>query len=192
MHNAVVYWIRLENHTNVLQEGYVGVARNLEKRISRHRRLALLGKHQNTQLQDVLSSNAYTVDILFSGDEAECYIKEFELRSYYRIGWNIVPGGNGGSTTLGMKMSEEFKKKVSDRMIGNTISKGNHKQKSEEHRKKISAANKGKPKSEEHKKKQSDSMKGRKQSIESNEKRRNASLGKKRGPYKKKENNVAI
>lgn len=192
MKTAVVYWIRNKNHSNVLTEGYVGVARNLGKRISRHKRDAFFQKHQNKNLQKVLLTDDYTIDIIFSGLVEECYEQEHTLRSNYRIGWNIVPGGYGGSTNLGKKMSDDFRKKCSERMKGNSLAKGNNKSKTEEHKQKISKALKNKPKSIEQKQKQSEKMKGRKQSAESIEKRRLSALGKKRGPYKKKIDNVDL
>ena len=192
MKNASVYWIRKISHTEISKEGYVGVARNVEKRLYRHKRLASQRKHENALLQEVLFENDTVVEVVFYGKEEECYKKEKELRPGYKIGWNIVPGGHGGSTSLGMKYSEEFRKKRSEIMKGNQIAKGNKKPKSEEHRKKISEGNIGRIISEEQRKKQSEKMKGRKQTPESKEKRRLAALGKKRGPYKKKNEQLVI
>jgi hypothetical protein len=186
MKNAFVYWIRNITHTDVNKQGYVGVARDVENRIYRHKLEASKGQHQNNILQEVLFNDDTTIDVIFYGKEEDCYLKEFELRPTYRIGWNIVPGGQGGSTTLGMKYSKEFCENRSKMMIGNKIAKGNHKPKSKEHKQKISLGITGRVPTEEHRKKQSLAMKGRKQSPESNEKRRLANLGKKRGPYKKK------
>lgn len=192
MKNASVYWIKKTTHNDVTKEGYVGVARNVEKRIQRHKLHASKGQHQNNLLQEILFDDDTIVEVIFYGKEDDCYSKEFELRPTYRIGWNIVPGGHGGSTTLGMKYSEEFRKHRSELMMGNQIAKGNNKPKSEEHKNKISLGITGRVPTQEHRMKQSLAMKGRKQSSESNEKRRLANLGKKRGPYKKKNEQLDI
>lgn len=147
MKTAVVYWIRSSVHSDPLKEGYIGVAEDLEYRIARHKRDAALDKHANSKLRDVLLSEDYVVDIVYSGVDVDCYKKELELRPAYRIGWNIVPGGHGGSTIKGMKMSDEFRRKRSEYMKGKKIGKGNAgKPKTEEHKAKIAAAHKGKPK----------------------------------------------
>ena len=187
MKTASVYWIRKPNHTDLTKEGYIGVARNVSGRLIRHKNLALRGQHPNNLLQEVLLQDDTILEVIFSGNETECYSKESELRPNYRIGWNIVPGGHGGSTTLGMKYSEEFRKKRSEIMKGNSIAKGNHKPKSEEHRKKISIGITGRVVSEEQKRKQSIAMKRKKPFTEEHKKKLSeAATGKKRGSYKKK------
>ena len=192
MKNAFVYWIKKPTHNDIKKQGYIGVARNVEKRLYRHKRLVSQNKHENHFLQEVLLDGDTLVEIIFCGQEKDCYEKEKELRPNYMIGWNIVPGGHGGSTSLGMRYSDEFRKKRSEIMMGNQIAKGNHKPKSEEHRKKISQGNIGRIITDEQKKKQSEKMKMKKQTPESNEKRRLALLGKKRGPYKKKYNELVV
>jgi len=185
MNIACVYWIRKKHHNDCKSEGYIGVARNVQKRFNRHVKQALNKNHKNKNLILHLFDNDIVVETLFVGDETECYLKEFQLRPNYRIGWNVVPGGHGGSTSLGKKHTEEFKKRRSECMKGNKIAVGNNKPKTDEHKRKISFSLKGRIISDEQKLKQSLKMKGRKQSPESNEKRRLSSLGKKRGPYKK-------
>jgi hypothetical protein len=192
MENAYVYWIKKATHTDVNKEGYIGVARDIKNRIYRHKLQASKGQHQNNLLQEILFDDDTIVEVIFYGKEEDCYLKELELRPSFRICWNIVPGGQGGSTTLGMKYSDEFCNHRSELMKGNQIAKGNHKPKSEEHKKKISLGITGRIPTEEHRMKQSLAMKGRKQSTESNEKRRLANLGKKRGPYKKKNEQLVI
>ena len=71
----------------------------------------------------------------------EMYRKEIELISFYhsndpRYGYNHSTGGEHG--TLGCKYSEESKKKISEAMKGKSFS--------EEHKKHIPEAMKGKPK----------------------------------------------
>jgi hypothetical protein len=192
MQTASVYWIRNPNHTDMTKEGYIGVARNVSDRVYRHKKQASKGQHPNNLLQEVLLQDDIIVEVIFFGDEKECYEKESELRPNYKIGWNIVPGGHGGSTALGMKYSEEFRRKRSEFMKGNSIAKGNNKPKTEEHRKKISIGITGRVVTDEQRKKQSLSMKGRNQSPEAIEKRRLSAIGKKRGPYKKKNEQVVL
>lgn len=92
--------------------------------------------------------------------------------------YNIADGGEGGNTG---SRSDEFKKKMSERLKGNTLYKGKHHTEewkimmlkihkgshhSEEWKRKISEANKGKHHSEESKKKMSEAHKGKKLSEE--------------------------
>jgi len=193
MRKATVYWIRNKNHTNIREEGYVGVTLDLDRRLQRHKLAAVSGNHCNLNLANALISEEYEVERIFEGSEDDCYLKELELRPEWKIGWNIVPGGGRSSgRAFGMMMPLEFRMKASERMRGNKLAAGNNKPKTAEHRKKISEANSGKSKSDEQKRKQSEAMRGRKQSPEHIEKKRLAALGKKRGPYKKKPKEQAI
>lgn len=164
MNNASVYWIHRKVHGSPVTEGYVGVARCVETRYLDHLSKTKLKKHINPHLANAIEAYGdITYTVLFEGPEADCYTKESELRPAYKIGWNLVPGGHGGSTTLGTKLSEDHRQKMSAAMVGNTRAQGNTKPKSEEHKRKIKESTIGRrPKSEEWRAAHSAKMRGRK------------------------------
>ena len=93
--------------------------------------------------------------------EEEMYRKEVELISFYHsndpeYGYNNSSGGE--KSALGCRYSEEIRKKMSEAHKGKPHP---HKPFSEEHRKHLSEVRKGKPHSEEHKRHISEALKGR-------------------------------
>jgi group I intron endonuclease len=92
---ASVYWLRLENHSDIFSEGYVGVSYNPDGRLSRHMRLVESGEHENAHLINAIrkSGNTIVQDIVAIGDEKYCYSLEAKLRPEREIGWNINRGG---------------------------------------------------------------------------------------------------
>lgn len=97
------------------------------------------------------------------------YIKKFNAR---QVGYNLTDGGDG---ILGIKHTEETRKKMSESQKANYI-KENHpnfgKHLSEETKEKLSEAKKGKIRSEETKQKISDAMKGKHHSEDTKQKMR--------------------
>lgn len=99
-HEASVYWIHLDVHTDPESEGYIGVSKNPTSRIATHLRRAEKGNHHNINLIETVKTcgkNSMKSQILFSGTEAECYNKELLLRPTKNIGWNITEGGRMGA-----------------------------------------------------------------------------------------------
>lgn len=99
MKKAFLYWIHLQEHTDVATQGYVGVSMDYTKRFAMHMKECASGVHPNTHL--IHAYNKYgaasmLVDEIFSGDEKECYLRENELRNTAKIGWNVAPGGHRG------------------------------------------------------------------------------------------------
>jgi len=90
---SYVYWIRTKNISS-LNDGYIGVTG--------------IGKKNKTpqdRLKDHINKGRFCkyckkedliLDIIFTGTEKECFLKEKELRPKERMGWNIAPGGEGG------------------------------------------------------------------------------------------------
>ena len=108
------------------------------------------------------------------------YIKELNTKVPY--GYNMTDGGGG---TSGFTVSEETKKKMSEKMKGKTAwNKG--KKLSEEHKIKISEWKKGKHRSEETKQKISKGKKGKKLSDETRKKMSETHKGKTSGMKGKK------
>jgi hypothetical protein len=113
---SYVYWIHLDQHKDYKTEGYIGVAKDPIKRLKKHKTLSKNNKHPNSVLSEILNSGYYLMTLIYEDTDSNCYLKEFELRPGYRIGWNICPGGEGGSTNLGKTYSADFRKKRSDFM----------------------------------------------------------------------------
>jgi len=185
---------------------YIGQSINIEKRIVKHKRKLLIGKHENIYLQRVW--NKYGKDNFeffslescdkSSLDEQEIYyINLFD--SMYPKGYNLNTGGNLnkeiseevrnkiGRGNKGKTLSDETKRKISIGISGkNNGMYGKHqseesKRKSSESHKGQSPWNKGIPTPEEIKKKISEATIGRKPSKETTEKIARALQGKRAG-----------
>jgi predicted GIY-YIG superfamily endonuclease len=88
---SCVYWIHTPEHTNIFQQGYVGVSKRFERRIWEHLKLS-----GNAHLKNAI--NKYGWDNLVKekviiADESYCLEMETKLRPKESIGWNIVMGG---------------------------------------------------------------------------------------------------
>jgi hypothetical protein len=109
-----LYWIHHQEHTDIFNQGYVGVSNNVKKRWSDH-----AWKAQNTHLANAI--NKYGWDnlvkkVVLIADDGYCLDIERKLRPNNKIGWNIVAGGGLPPNSLGKKfgpMSIETKAKVS-------------------------------------------------------------------------------
>lgn len=87
-----VYWIHLEEHSDVLSEGYVGISKNFTERMRNH-------KKNNKVTPFTQAIKKYTweklkKDILVSSlSQEEALEIEASLRKEERIGWNLQRGG---------------------------------------------------------------------------------------------------
>jgi group I intron endonuclease len=155
---SCVYWIHTPEHTNIFQQGYVGVSKRFERRIWEHLKVS-----GNAHLKNAI--NKYGWDNLVKekviiADEGYCLEMETKLRPKESIGWNIVMGGGmppiaqkgmglgRDAWNKGLAWSEEYKEKVS---VGVT-----NLWKNPEYRQAMSDAHKG----------QTSPMKGKKHSEE--------------------------
>jgi group I intron endonuclease len=110
----------------------------------------------------------FAVDVIFEHDDVEFTMNVMEpyfIKWYdtYENGYNLSEGGEG---SLGIKHTEETKRKISEAHKGNQYNLG--RKLSEDHKRKLSEAatgrtspNKGKPMSEEQKRKISEACKAR-------------------------------
>lgn len=135
---AVVYWIHLEEHTDIFSQGYVGVTSvGVEKRFSQHKSTSKTGKLP-ISLALRKYGNRVVISTVLIADTEYCYFVEEMLRPSTRIGWNCASGGD--STLKGFKHSEETKKRLSEMQKGKKLS--------EDHKKKLAAVSKGRRHSE--------------------------------------------
>lgn len=157
-----------KHSTNNLDDGYLGSGKVLKKAIEKY---------------GVENFEKKILCFCDSSDEA-LKVEEFLVTDYIinrEDCYNLKKGGKGGAEK-GF-LSEEGKRKLSERMKGNQNTKGTHL--SEEHRKKISEALKGnkhtlgKKQSEETKAKRSAALKGRIVSEETRKKISEKNKGKK-------------
>lgn len=164
-----VYWIHTPEHTNIFEQGYVGVTGRFQRRIREHSKL-------NTNPHLAYAIKKYGWDNLVKeqviiADEDYCLEMETKLRPKLSIGWNVVMGGgmpplskkgqglgktpwNKGlawSDDIKQKLSvgvaklwenPEYRQSMSDAHKGKTSGRKGRKN-SEEHRKKISIGNTG-------------------------------------------------
>jgi len=166
-----VYWIHTPEHTNIFEQGYVGVTGRFERRIWEHSKLNT-NPHLGYAIQKHGWDNLIKEQVIIA-DEEYCLEMEAKLRPTESIGWNIVIGGgmppkakkgmNLGNQAWnkGLSWSDEAKEKISDgvtklwknseyRQAMSDAHKGKPSSRkgtknSEEHRKKISIGNTGRP-----------------------------------------------
>ena len=88
---AFVYHIYKTGDT--LDDGYVGVTRDIDNRKRDHFNKLEKHKHQNLKLQEAYDSNIYTFRVILESSEEFCYYIENKLRPSYNMGLNISIGG---------------------------------------------------------------------------------------------------
>lgn len=118
----LIYWIHSDQETNIETQGYVGITKDLTRRLKEHRR-----KH------NFLDNR--TVDVFLYGDKLYCKQIEKLLRPKRNIGLNIAEGGGLPPNVKGIKRSDKTKAKIKASMVG---FKGRHH--SEETKTKMRAA----------------------------------------------------
>lgn len=101
----LIYWIHSDQETNIATQGYVGITKNLSRRLKEHRR-----KH------NFLDNR--TVDVFLLGDKLYCKQIEKSLRPKRNIGLNIAEGGGLPPNVKGIKRSNETRAKIKASMVG--------------------------------------------------------------------------
>lgn len=111
MNNCCVYWIHLPTHSNIMSEGYVGVSKSFNTRMTIHK-----NSTEHPILRNAIDKygwdNLIKEKILIS-TEKYCYAIENKLRSFEKIGWNIAIGGDKPCGMIGRKHKDESKSKMS-------------------------------------------------------------------------------
>ncbi len=92
-----LYWIRAPHHSNFMEEGYIGVARNVNRRWKYGHHWAQKRKrHDNPKLSNAIAKYGWdnlVKEVLVVASEEYCYDLEAKIRSRVEIGWNLVVGG---------------------------------------------------------------------------------------------------
>lgn len=100
-----LYWIHVQEHTDMFSEGYIGVSRNPQWRFYQHLRNAVNPKqykNYRTEFREAMSDNRAIYEVLVCSTSAYCYDLEGKLRPTWKIGWNLAAGGAGGFGTHGL------------------------------------------------------------------------------------------
>jgi len=92
-----LYWIRAPHHSNFMEEGYIGVARDVNRRWKYGHLWAQKQKrHENSKLSNAIEKygwDSLIKEVLVIASEAYCYDLEAKIRSHAEIGWNLAVGG---------------------------------------------------------------------------------------------------
>ena len=156
---AFVYWLHLPEHTNFLNEGYIGVSIRPERRLYEHRTC-----NENPHLTNAFKRYNSNViqSILLIGTQEYCYEIENKLRPTDHIGWNINEGGTKppcdpetrlkmSKAKTGKPRSEETKNKIRETLKDTT--------RPQEVVEKVANSNRGKKRSDEARQHMSDARK---------------------------------
>jgi Mor family transcriptional regulator len=107
-----LYWIYRSCHTNLFNEGYIGITNNPTKRWGEHRRLA---KTKQYHIHHALNKyKDIKFQVLCCGNFKDILDLESKLRPIDNIGWNTCPGGNFPSKTA---FSDEANLKKAEQTI---------------------------------------------------------------------------
>lgn len=101
----LIYWIHSDQEANIETQGYVGITKDLTRRLKEHRR-----KH------NFLDNR--TADVFLYGDKLYCKQIEKLLRPKRNIGLNIAEGGGLPPNVKGIKRSNKTKAKMKASMVG--------------------------------------------------------------------------
>jgi predicted GIY-YIG superfamily endonuclease len=120
-----VYWIHYNYETNIATQGYVGVTKNLKRRIKGHKDDC---KCRPSRAVPTVVNERGTKDLVIEtiaeGNKDAMYALELELRPLPDIGWNRRAGG------YKTVHSSKSKTKISKANRGNVGRKGQHNTKS--------------------------------------------------------------
>ena len=148
-----IYWIRLQEHTDMFSQGYIGVTgQGVGERYRQHLKNALTNdrKRSSPILSNAIrkyGDNNLLVTAVAIGNIDYIYDLEQKLRPTDKIGWNVVSGGYKSPSH-----SEEVRRKIGESNRG--------KVRSAETRARLSAAHLGKRLTKETKQKMSVARKG--------------------------------
>ena len=157
METHYVYWYHLTSHTDPFTQGYIGVTCQLDIRHRCHLNGRAGGSKVLYNAFRKYGEDQIVKSILHSTQKLEAYALEQQYRSADRIGWNMAMGGGLPPDTTGRKdsLAVRLKRNASVRKakagkVYLSVFKGMTDRHSDEMRKRIGAAHKGKILSAEH------------------------------------------
>jgi hypothetical protein len=101
-----VYWLYDSRCFCYFRHGYVGISKNIRRRLIRHRYSAKHG--HNDRLPET-----FECKILFRGSYRECLMLEFSLRPRPCVGWNLGIGGCAdGSMLAGVPQTAKHRERI--------------------------------------------------------------------------------
>lgn len=132
---AVLYWIHLEEHTDISSQGYIGVTKydsktRFRKHLEALRKYNKLGgvKDRRTLFSAINKHGIDSVVVtdLVIGEEDYIYDLENKLRPSCNIGWNIATGGEfsvtGNKVYSDNDIYEVYRLRAEEGLIGTCIS----------------------------------------------------------------------
>ena len=93
---AELYWIHLENHTDMFSEGYIGVTTLGTQESFLHHKRQATKKSSKTTITSAIRKygEQLIVECICLGEESYIYDLENKLRPSKGIGWNLAVGGD--------------------------------------------------------------------------------------------------
>lgn len=119
---ANIYWLRHKDHSDLFNQGYIGVSKNPKERIRHHFKNAFNDYHSDKVLSKAIKKygkESIICDILLSASSEYCYEIEKKLRPKAFVGWNMTIGGyhTPNYNPKGNKQSKEIVKKRTQTII---------------------------------------------------------------------------
>ena len=116
-----VYWIRHQDHTDMFNQGYIGISNNVKRRMINH-----FTQPTNTHMKNAINKYGWTnlvKQVILVANNDYCLDIEKKLRPVDFIGWNQTAGGGfppkpKKGMGKGRKLSEETRKKLSEAAKG--------------------------------------------------------------------------
>ena len=123
MTHTSVYWIHRHEHTDMFNQGYIGVSNNLKRRFWQHR-----ATPSNSHLKHAITKYGWDnliKEVVLVADRAYCLDIETKLRPTDKIGWNVRLGGVDPpiSRRSGFKHTDTAKEKNRQAHLGKKASK---------------------------------------------------------------------
>lgn len=105
-----VYWIRLDEHTDITKEGYIGISSSPTQRLSQHIYAATSNRaNYNDEFSEALISGNFIKEVLICSTRDYCFDLEAKLRPTWKIGWNLARGGlKGGIASITYDLDGNF------------------------------------------------------------------------------------
>lgn len=105
LNEYLIYWIHDELDTDIETQGYVGITKNLKRRLREH----------NIRSNFLVNR---IVQIFLCGEKEYCKLIEKQLRPKKNIGLNIAAGGGIPPDQTGIKKSNKTKLLISQNNVG--------------------------------------------------------------------------